>query len=70
MSTFLSRAFVMLCFSGAAFFVHGAWLTSETVMDIGVGLLLASCAALALFVPILITEAVQAMRLPNGRSQP
>lgn len=70
MSTFLSRTFVTLCFSGIALFVGGAWLTSETVMDVGVGLLLASCAALALFVPILIAEAVQAMRLPNSRRQP
>lgn len=68
MSTFLSRIFVTLCFSGLALFIGGAWLASEVVMNIGAGVLFACVATLALLVPLLIVEAARA--LTNSRPQP
>lgn len=67
MSTFLSRIFVTLCFSGLALFIGGAWLKNEVVMNIGAGVLVACGATLALFVPLLIVEAARA--LTNSRRQ-
>jgi hypothetical protein len=69
MSVFLSRTFVALCFSGIALFIGGAWLTSEAMIDVGSVLLFASGVPLALFVPLLLVEAIQASR-PAYERQP
>jgi hypothetical protein len=70
MSTFLARAFVTLCFIGIALFVGGAWLTSEAMMDAGVVLFFVSGVPGALFVPLVMAEAVQTARLADHGRQP